>query len=208
MDDWFLAIVKSQSEYLNHFPSTWSFSKLKPFFGKHCFSLSYLSPYEFNFCGKFKPHVSDSFTLNPWEGCVTTAIACPKKSQSLSKSFIRAKRWGGGNGGKSLERPQRNWGSGSCFWTWRQICTASSCGQFLFYTPLMGVGLENGTGLRAEKKQDVCRSGSLAQTHISTNHTLTILSLFLYKLNLYPFVRFLWFDPQQRPYPYFLLATS
>ena len=37
MDDWFLAIVKSQSEYLNHFPSTWSFSKLKPFFGKHCF---------------------------------------------------------------------------------------------------------------------------------------------------------------------------
>lgn len=40
-----------------------------------------------------------------------------------------------------------------------------------------GVGLENGTGLRAEKKQDVCRSGSLAQTRISTNHTLTILSL-------------------------------
>ena len=37
MDDWFLAVVKSQSEYLNHFPSTWSFSKLKPFFGKHCF---------------------------------------------------------------------------------------------------------------------------------------------------------------------------
>lgn len=41
----------------------------------------------------------------------------------------------------------------------------------------MGVGLENGTGLRAEKKQDVCGSGSLAQTHISTSHALTILSL-------------------------------
>lgn len=133
----------------------------------------------FNFCGKFKPYVSDSHLHLTLERLCYNSSACPKKSQSLSKSFVRAKRWGEGNGGNHWKDLREVGVRVPASEPGGRFAAASPCGQFLVYTPLMGVGLENGTGVRAEKKQDVCRPGSLAQTHISTNHTVTFLSLFL-----------------------------
>lgn len=113
------------------------------------------------FCGKFKPHVSDSFTLNPWEGCVATAIACPEHL-----SLLVNRSWGQRDGERrdeetSLGRPREHalWaqdsgpGAGLC---------CGMCGQLLFHTPSAGVG------------QDGC---SIDKIHFSTSRTLAFLSL-------------------------------
>lgn len=58
------------------------------------------------FCGKFKPHVSDSFTLNPWEGCVATAIACPEHLSLLVNPSWGQRDGEGRDEETSLGRPR------------------------------------------------------------------------------------------------------